>query len=330
MTQHFGRTSDGSTVTAVDIGSDVLKVRLLSLGAIINDVRLQGVTHGLTLGTPDIAAYEGPLETFGSVIGPVVGRIGGASAMIAGQRYYFDETPPGGMTLHSGSTATQRQNWRVSDVTDNSVRFSLVLPNGWGGFPGNREIHVIYAVTGATLSMTITGHTDATTVFSPANHSYWRLDPEPGFSGHTLEIPADLYTPLGPDLLPLGHAAPVQNTDLDCRIGKRLSGDGTQFWDCNFCLSDGMSAVKHMCTLKGQSGVTMEMHSTYPGLQVYDCGSIHAPEVTDNDGHPLARYCGLALEAQFWPGAAANPDFPAIELHPGQEFQSITEWWFSR
>ncbi|MEQ3755180.1 MAG: galactose mutarotase, partial [Planktomarina sp.] len=87
----FGQTADGREVQKISLRSEQLTVTILTLGAVINDVRLTGVAWPLTLGSPDVAGYEGKLSSFGSFMGPVINRIKGCTAEIDGQRYTFEK-----------------------------------------------------------------------------------------------------------------------------------------------------------------------------------------------------------------------------------------------
>ncbi len=55
----FGQTADGREVQKIPLRSEQLTVTILTLGAVINDVRLTGVAWPLTLGSPDVAVFEG-------------------------------------------------------------------------------------------------------------------------------------------------------------------------------------------------------------------------------------------------------------------------------
>jgi aldose 1-epimerase len=39
---------------------------------------------------------------------------------------------------------------------------------------------------------------------------------------------------------------------------------------------------------------------------------------------------GLAIEAQNWPDAPNHAGFPSIELKPGETYQQVTEWRFTK
>ena len=106
-----------------------------------------------------------------------------------------------------------------------------------GGFPGNRDITLRYEIERASLRMTATASSDApTTPFNPANHSYWSLDPTPGYGGQTLQIAADHYSEPDAELMPTGRILPVDDSPYDFRAGRTLAGDARDFYDLNLCL----------------------------------------------------------------------------------------------
>ena len=113
---HFGTTPAGSEVECLTIGDDHLTAGILSLGAILQDVRLAGVPYSLTLGGSDLAAYQGPMEFFGAIVGPVANRITNASAVLNGQRHHFAANE-GPNTLHGGSTGTHALIWEPTEHT---------------------------------------------------------------------------------------------------------------------------------------------------------------------------------------------------------------------
>ena len=325
----FGSTQDGCDVAQITISSDELTVNILTLGSVINDVRLTGVAWPLTLGSSEVAAYEGKMSSFGSLMGPVINRIKGCSADIDGQIFTFEKHHSGDLTQHSGSSGMHNQIWNIADHGPGFVVLKLALADGLGGFPGNREIELRYTVHQATLSMAVQATTDAPTPFNPANHSYWSLDPTVGFSGQTFQLQADHYSEPDEDLMPTGQILPVAGSQYDFRSGIKMAGDASQFFDLNLCISDSKHPLRPVATLTGAQGVRMEVATTECGLQVYDGGTIHAPDYGTHHGAPYGAYAALALEAQSWPGSLTHAHFPNIILRPTKQYEQITSWTFS-
>ncbi len=310
----FGITQGGTPVERYSLRTDDLEVSILTYGAIVQDVRLRGVDDGLTQGSECLADYETTMPSYGPLIGPVVNRITGAQAQIAGRICRFDANQDRRITLHSGSANTGAQVWTVEDAGPTVLQMSLTLEDGAGGFPGNRKITVRYDVLPpATLQMQVTGVTDAPTLMNFANHSYWTLDTGGGFANSSLRIAADRYLPTTRDATPTGEISTVEGTPFDFRT-ERILMPGAPPLDTNFCLSDRPTDLRDVAWLTSDTGVTLTMATTMPGLQVYDA----RPD-----------YRAIALEAQHWPDAPNHAEFPSILLQPEETYSQITQWAFS-
>ncbi|HQU70067.1 MAG TPA: aldose epimerase family protein [Albidovulum sp.] len=318
----FGTTAAGQGVQAVTLSSGALTVRILTLGAILQDVRLAGVAHSLTLGSENLADYEGPMRFHGSLIAPVANRLSDGRAPIAGLEHRFQSAPGHPDALHSGPAGTHLKVWSLAEAGAGHVTLSLRLPDGEGGFPGNRSLRVTYSLAAPdTLRMEVVAETDRPTLFNVANHSYWNLDGSANWQGHRLRIAADHYLPADAAVLPTGEIAAVTGTAFDFREG-RIAGPGNPPLDTCFCLSRGRVALRPVLELTGASGVRMALSTTEPGVQVYDGSGASRP------GHPGGE--GVAIEAQGWPDAPNHKGFPSVALGPGETYRQITEWRFAR
>lgn len=319
--QPFGTTRQGQTAQRITLTGGGLTVGLLTLGAVLQSVRLAGVAHDLTLGSDRLADYEGDMRHHGSLIAPVVNRIGGASAVIDGQAHRFEATL-GPHCLHSGSAGTHLKLWQLDAAGDDHATLSLHLPDGEGGFPGNRHVTARFSLPApASLRLEITATTDAPTLWNAANHSYWNLDGSADWSGHALQIAADHW--LATDTLdrPTGEILPTAGSAMDFRSLRPITPGQPPLDNC-FALSRDRVALREVACLQGQSGVTLRLATTEPGLQVYDARAARRP-----GGQP---YEGIALETQGWPDAPSHAQFPAIVLRPGQPCRQVTEWRFAR
>ena len=327
----FGTTGAAEPVHRIVIANGGLSAALLTLGVALQDVRLAGVAHSLTVGSPALAPYESAMATCGTIMGPIANRIGGASAVIDGKTCHFDANLNGRHTLHGGAGATHSRVWTLTDHGPHHAEFELHLADGAHGFPGNRTLTARYDIdAAATLRLTLTATTDAPTLMNLANHSYWRLAGAPTFSGQRLQIAADHYLPASAgDMLPTGTIAPAENTRFDYRAPRALRAGAEGLIDTNFCLSRARRPLREVARLRAQSGLTLTLSTTEPGLQVFDGHILDLPGIAGNDGVPNRAYAGLALEPQFWPDAPNHPDFPPILMRPTESWQQITTWAFS-
>jgi aldose 1-epimerase len=319
----FGTLSSGEAVHALDIAGGDISARFLTRGATLRSLRLRGVLHDLTVGSDDLALYEGPdgpLIYHGAIVGPVANRIRGARAVVEGRACRFPANQ-GGHLLHSGAAGTQFRVWEVLERAGDRVLFGLTLPDGEGGFPGNRRITARFtALPPATLRLELIAVTDAPTLMNPVNHSYWNLDGTPTWEGHGLRIAADAHLPVDADLLPTGEVRPVEGTPFDLRAGRRLT-PGEPLLDHNFCLSRAPEDLREVLWLTGATGLAMALATTAPGVQVYDGNQGARP-----GGE---RHEAFAIEPQLWPDAPSHPDFPSILLRPGEVWRQVTEWRFA-
>lgn len=325
----FDTTTKGEPVHRITIANGPLSASILTLGVALQDVRLQGTPHSLTIGSPALAPYENEMQYCGTIVGPVANRIGGAAAQIDGKTHHFDANLNGQHTLHGGTSGTHSKVWTIADTGPAHCEFHLDLTHNAHGFPGNRYLSARYQITNTTLKLDLTAHTDAPTLMNLANHSYWRLTSEPSYAGQRLSIPADHYLPVTPDALPTGEITPVQNTRFDFRNGRILQASSNEPLDTNFCLGTDRQPLREIAQLTCQNGLTLTMSSTEPGLQVFDGHNLNFPKISGNDGVPYLAFAGLALEAQFWPDAPNNPNFPDITLLPGTPYRQTTTWTFN-
>ncbi len=309
----FGTTAAGRAVETIDLAAGDLAVTVLTYGAILQDVRLRGVAHSLTLGSSRLVDYETTMPFHGAIVGPVANRISGARAEI-GARVCRFEANEGIHLLHSGAAGLHRKVWEVAETGPQRAVLAVALPDGEGGFPGARQVRAIFEVEApATLRLTLTATSDAPTWMNLANHSYWCLDGPGGWAGQRLWVDAGSYLPVDGAVIPTGEVAPVDETAFDFRNARAVA-PGEPALDTCFCLAESRRALMPVAALEGRRGVRLEMATTEPGLQVFD-------------GRPLYR--GLALEAQGWPDAPNQSGFPSVVLEPGEIYRQITEWRFS-
>lgn len=313
---------DGSSVERVELSNGDLTVGLLTYGAALQSLHIKDVEYSMTLGSDNLDDYLTTMRSYGVVIGPVVNRIANAKATLGGQELTFEANQNDTHSLHSGSNGAHRHIWTITEQSQTSVTMTLTLPDGMGGFPGNRNLSATFSIDRCCLTMTLTGDTDARTFMNLANHSYWNLDGARTFDGHQLRVTADHFLPTTDDGIPTGDIKSVDNLAYDLRAGIVLV-PGTLPLDHNFCLGTNRRDLTDVALLRGTTGISMTMATTEPGLQVYD------GRATGN-GHPsFENYAAVALEAQYWPNAMNEPSFPDVVLEAGDTYQQITSWTFT-
>ncbi|WP_198521762.1 aldose epimerase family protein [Sagittula sp. P11] len=319
-------TPDGTPLHRVTIANGGAKARIMSRGASLTDFRLEGVGHALVLGSDDLDAYLGPMLYYGAIVGPVANRIANGRMTVAGTPCTLDRNENGITTLHGGGQGFGQRNWTVTQATATEVTLSLHHPNGLGGFPGNIDVTVRYALDDAgALIVEITGQSDRETVFNPAFHGYWALDGTADVGHHRMTILAERYLPVDAAMIPCGAPAPIAGTIYDYRS----AATPDPALDHNFCLSDARTDMRPVLTLETDR-LRLDLSTTEPGLQVYTGATIDTAPFPGHGGAPYTRNAGIAIEPQVWPDAPNHPDYPSAALLPGQTYRQVSRFAVTR
>ena len=197
------------------------------------------------------------------------------------------------------------------------------------------EVELTYSVEApGTLKTTITATTDKPTPVNLAQHSYFNLDGTGTIRDHVLTIPAETYLPVDAGKIPTGEFRPVAGTEYDFRAGRRV-GDGhdgvVDSYDHNFVVTREKTATPHTLArlASSRSGLALDVTSTEPGVQFYG-GQMTKARDPGLNGEIYGANSGLCLEAQLFPDAPNQKDFPDAILRPGETYRQETLFRFSR
>lgn len=322
--ERIGETKRGEAVHRITLSDGVLRASFLTLGSILNDLRLEEAPdRPLTVGSPDLGAYDaGPLSSAGAIVGPVANRIGGARCSFDGEDLTFEVNGAGGHHLHSGAEGVHRRVWEVTDHGPDHVTLETELSAGAAGLPGNRRIRASWRLNGSALLLDLTAETDAPTLMNLANHSYWTLGVP--LDSLSLKILADRFLPVDDTALATGEIRSVDGTRYDFRTGRKLTPEDVL--DNNFCLAEESRLLTPVCRVVAPDGLALDLETTAPGLQAFTADTFGATGVRDHEGNEVGRRFGLALEPQYWPDAPNHDDFPSIRLGTGTTWRQETVW----
>ncbi len=330
----FGTTPDGDEIREVAIAAGELSVRIITLGAIIRDLRLAGVDHPLVLGFDRLEDYLQHSPHFGAVVGRSANRIGRGRFSIDGNDYQLSLNE-GRNHLHGGFRGFGSRPWRLVDHAAASVTLALDSPDGEEGYPGAVATELRYLVEApATLRMEITATTDAPTLVNLAQHSYFNLDNSATILDHQARIFADAYTPTDGGEIPTGEIVAVAGSVYDFRAARpirQMRGGERVVFDKNFVVDRAKSSSPrpHARLHSPKSGVTLDIASTEPGVQFYDGYMMRVP-VPGLDGRTYLVNGGCCFEPQAFPDAPNHPGFPSSILRPGETYRQSTLYSFSR
>lgn len=302
----------------------------------------QGKYDDVAIGYENIDHYlDNKGERFyGSIVGRYANRIAKGKFTLDNVEYQLPINN-NGQTLHGGLEGLDRKVWSVDNVTNNSIDFSYVSPDGEEGFPGTVTIHVKYSVTPENeFKIIYKATTDKATVINLSNHAFFNLKGEGNgtITDHILTINASHTTPVDSVLIPTGDIASVDGTPFDFRqpmaIGERVNEANDQLknglgYDHNWVLDKSKEGVELAATLyEPQSGRMMEVYTDQPGLQFYS-GNFFSDKSTGKGNKSIKCREALALETQKFPDSPNHSNFPSTRLDPNETHTHTCIYKFS-
>jgi len=332
--------------------SDRVEAWFMPFGATMTRLFFQdktGTTRDIILGFEDLAQYkENPSHPyFGAIVGRYANRIANGSFTLDGTVYHTPLNDKGD-TLHGGDVGYDRRVWNVAFYNTSVLVFSLYDADLVESFPGQVNVSITYRLSHNDLSIIYEAVTDSVTIINLSSHTYWNLN---GFANnvetvldHVMYIAASKYTPVDSTLIPTGQISPVTSAPwLDFTTPKTIGKDiakGTVTpdggYDNNLVLDDHTFDKPIAGVFSPLTGITLELHTTQPGLQFYSAnfldGSI--PRKKDQiypggNNESYQRYSAFAIETQHFPDSIHHSQWPTTLLRQGERFEQHTLYRFS-
>ncbi|WP_331372523.1 aldose epimerase family protein [Sinorhizobium chiapasense] len=333
-TEIFGRLPSGEPVHRVTLRGGGLTAKVLTWGSVIQDLRLEGHQPPLVLGFEDFDSYPVHSSYFGATPGRNANRIGGGRFTLDGKSYQLELNEKGVTHLHGGRDNVAKRNWTIVDLAEDRVTLRITDPDGRAGYPGNCTVTCTYTLKpGGVLNVAYVSQADAPTLANVCQHSYFNLDGSDDVFGHDIMIAADHYLPTDEQQIPTGEIRAVAGTAFDLRemTSLRRQTEGEKIaYDHNFCLSPERMG-KHSVALARSinSGVSLEVLTTEPGIQLYSGFKLDVP-VPGLEGRRYGPFAGFCLETQIWPDAINHEGFPKAVLRPGETLRQETDYVFMK
>lgn len=301
-----------------DLTSAEAVVRVLSLGAAVQDWRVHG--QSVVLGFANPEDYRTNPHYLGTVVGRVANRTARSGFMLEGGHHALVPND-GPHHLHGGPGGLSHCNWDLEPVSECEVVLRHVSPDGDQGYPGEARFELRLTLEGTALTWDMRAEVDRATPINLAQHLYFNLTGGVDIRDHQLRIAAERYTPVGPDLIPTGEQAAVAGTWFDFREMREITAmdpEGAGY-DHNFVLHNtGQPQV----SLSASNGLELNLTTNRPGLQVYNAGGLSASAPASGVAH--APFAGICLEAQDLPNALNQPGFGDILCRPGAPYHQRT------
>ena len=339
----FGKNSKGQAATLYTFeNKNGMVMEVTDFGATLFALYVpdgKGNLLDVVLGYDDPAGYEGPSGTFfGATVGRNANRIDGGKFTLNGKEYQLDKNDGGVNNLHSGLNFQSFRVWDVKETGENFITFSLHSPDGDQGYPGALDIQVTYTLTeDNAVRIDYYGIPDADTVINYTNHSYFNLNGHASgpILNHTAWVDADFYTPATAVSIPTGAIVPVEGTPMDFRTPKEVGRDiGQDFealnfgrgYDHNWCLNNGGKFAKVAQLVGDKSGITMEVYTDLPGVQVYTANFVENEPGKGGVVYDMRH--GICFETQFYPDTPNHDNFPTSFFKAGEVYKTSTAYKF--
>lgn len=295
----------------------------------------------VVLGFDSISDYINIPSDFGASIGRYANRINQGKITIDGKTIQLPQNNFG-HCLHGGPQGWQHQVYKnVVQIGDSIVEMTRFSPDGDMNFPGNVEAKVRFTLTqDNAIKIDFTATTDKKTVINMCNHSYFNLggDPSKPVTDDELYINADNFTPVDSTFMTTGEIATVSSTPMDFRTPKKIGKEINNFdfvqlkngngYDHNWVLNTQGDVTQIAAKVVSSiSGVTLEVYTNEPGIQVYT-GNFLDGTVKGKKGIVYNQRAGVCLETQHYPDSPNKPQWPSVILEPGKEYQSTCIYKF--
>lgn len=320
--------SSGMEIAVTDYGATLVQV-------IVPDK--DGHPCDVVCGYDEAAGYEEGDLFFGAIVGRIANRIGGASFELNGKTYKLEENNNGN-NLHSGMDFYCKRMWEVKEAAEDHITLALESPDGDQGYPGAVHIEVTYTLTeDNAVKVAYNAVPESDTIINMTNHSYFNLDGHA--AGEVLEqevwIDADAFTRADAESIPTGEITPVEGTPMDFRTKKPLGRDIEmdyealnfgQGYDHNWVLNNqgGFAKVAEMSSK--ESGITMEVYTDLPGMQLYTGNFII--EAIGKGRAVYHRRQACCFETQYFPDAVNKENFEGPVCRQGEVYQTVTMYRF--
>ena len=304
----------------------------------INVPNRESKFENVVLGYDSIGGYYAGKSYFGSIVGRFANRIANGKFTIEGKEYSAPLNN-GKNTLHGGINSIDKQVWDVQQK-EGAIVFSILIPDGENGYPGNVNLSVSYSLTDQNeIVIDYLASTDKITILNVSNHSYFNLsgDPSQTILSHQVKLFASKFTPVDSTLIPTGELKDVKGTAFDFTtpktIGRDIEMNEEQLvlgkgYDHNFVLDEGAEKLRPVAVVEEvNSGRKMEVFTTQPGVQFYSGNFLDGTQ--QGRGTSFQKRSGFCLETQFFPDSPNQPNFPTTILKPGETFSSKTIYRFS-
>lgn len=244
--------------------------------------------------------------------------------------------------LHGGPTGFHARVWDAEQIGNQVLVLRYVSAYYEEGFPGELQMTVRYTWTDDNeLIVDYRGTTNKKTIVNMTSHGFFSLqgiaNPTPSALDQIVEINADFFVPIDENSIPTGEILRVKGTPFDFTMPKPVGQDiaaddeqiknGTGYDHCYVLNKSEVGELTFAARVTDpNSGRTMEVYTTEPGVQFYSDN--WADGYKGQHGATFGKHSGLCFEAQHFPDSPNKPHFPSVVLRPGEVYTQKTIYRF--
>lgn len=340
MRTSFGLLKNGEITKAYILkNANGMEVSVSNYGATWVSAKIpdrNGCKRDVLLGYDNAAGYEQGGEAIGAIVGRVANRIQGAEFILNGKTYHLTKNQ-GENNLHSGPDFYHKRLWKTIEQDDAHVVMELKSPDGDQGYPGELLIRVTYTLSEENeLRIDYRAEAADDTIFNMTNHAYFNLNGHDfgDVLNHSMWIDADTFTRTDKESIPTGEIVPVEGTPMDFREKKTVGRDIDEAYEALIC----GNGYDHNWILNGEgfrkaaeisaedSGITMEVYTDRPGMQIYTGNFLNNEQ--GKDGAIYQERHGICFETQNFPDAIHHENFPSPVIRGGDVLETSTAYKF--
>ena len=308
-----------------------MEISITNFGATVQSIKVptkEGLLLDVVLGFDTIQEYEaafakGSSPYFGAIIGRVAGRIHRGKFTLNSKTYSLD-CNLGNDHLHGGKDGFSTAVWTIVSSSDSEnpyITLRLLSKGIDCGYPGDVTLHVKYTLfetNAVSIEMTATSTED--TVLNLTQHSYFNLSGHAeSLEDHELRIDSSRIIEVNKELIPTSHFNSL----------KKHAFDFTEFKPCpskidtSFILDHRRNTTAELTST--DSNLSLKVKTNQPIMHIYIGGQT---EIQGKEGISYHSRSGICFEAQGYPDAPNQPNFPSIALKKGQEYRNETIFEF--
>ena len=330
MIREFGINKHGEQAHLLTLENDKYYVELTDCGAALVSYVLKETGTDICQGFPCAEGHDKG-GSHGASVGRVCNRIRDKKFTLNGREYVIESGKPGRHLLHCGIYSLAHRMYSYEEQPG-KVIFHITVKDGEGGFPGEADIAVTYALSEEGLTWSYTGTAKSDTLISMTNHAYFNLDGYMSESvlDHKLQVFADEFLEVDDEQMMTGTVLNVRGTPFDFRepkqIGEDLGSNDVQLknglgYDHHFIIP-GTGMRKHAELTNGILKLTV--FSDHPGVQVYSGNQLTGNYNFGKGGARFPYRSAVCLETQYVPNAINCEDFEKPIVRAGETVTHTT------